>query len=147
MRNVIALLCGLVFGVGLAVSGMTDTAKVLGFLDVLGNWTPDLAFVIGAAACVILITFPFVMRRKSPLMSLRFLLPNNEVHQRATRRWCCPLWYRLGTVWLFPRLGDVIVTLPGLENRNIRCGHADWHGTGKQGFSQLILGPLATPKL
>ncbi|WP_415357333.1 DUF6691 family protein [Halioglobus sp. Uisw_031] len=78
MRNVIALLCGLVFGAGLAVSGMTDTAKVLGFLDVLGNWTPDLAFVIGAAACVILMTFPFVMRRKSPLMSLRFLLPTTK---------------------------------------------------------------------
>ena len=57
---------------------MTDTAKVLGFLDVLGNWTPDLAFVIGAAACVILMTFPFVMRRKSPLMSLRFLLPTTK---------------------------------------------------------------------
>ena len=78
MKNIIALLCGLAFGAGLAVSSMTDTAKVLGFLDVLGNWMPDLAFVVGAAACVILVTFPFVMRRKSPLMSLRFLLPATQ---------------------------------------------------------------------
>ena len=78
MRNIIALLCGLFFGVGLAVSGITDTSKVLGFLDVLGNWTPDLAFTIGAAVCVILMTFPFVMRRKSPLMSQRFLLPTTK---------------------------------------------------------------------
>jgi len=49
MKNIVALLCGLVFGIGLAVSGMTDTAKVLGFLDLFGNWVPDLAFVMGGA--------------------------------------------------------------------------------------------------
>ena len=45
MKAIIGLLCGLVFGVGLAVSGMTDTAVVLGFLDITGQWNPDLAFV------------------------------------------------------------------------------------------------------
>lgn len=78
MRNIIALLCGLAFGVGLAASGMTDTAKVLGFLDVLGNWVPDLLVTVGAAVVIILITFPFVLRRKRPLMSLRFLLPTTK---------------------------------------------------------------------
>jgi len=75
MRNMIALLCGLVFGVGLAVSGMTDTAKVLGFLDVFGNWMPDLAFVMGGAVCVTLLAFPLVLRRAKPLLSARFSLP------------------------------------------------------------------------
>ena len=50
MRGLIALACGLIFGVGLAMSGMTDTAKVIGFLDVFGDWIPDLAFVMGGAA-------------------------------------------------------------------------------------------------
>jgi len=78
MKNVIALLCGLVFGVGLAVSGMTDTAKVLGFLDVSGNWVPDLAFVMGGAVCVTLLAFPLVLRRKKPLLSASFSLPGNK---------------------------------------------------------------------
>lgn len=78
MRNVIALLCGLIFGVGLAVSGMTDTGKVLGFLDVLGKWTPDLMIVMATAITVVMITFPFIVRRKRPLMSIRFLLPTTQ---------------------------------------------------------------------
>ena len=78
MKNVIALLCGLVFGVGLAVSGMTDTAKVLGFLDVFGNWVPDLAFVMGGAVCVTLLAFPLVLRRRKPLLSASFSLPGNK---------------------------------------------------------------------
>ena len=78
MRNVIALLCGLVFGIGLAVSGMTDTAKVLGFLDAFGNWVPDLAFVMGGAACVTLVAFPLVLRRGKPLLSKSFSLPLNK---------------------------------------------------------------------
>jgi len=77
MRNVIALLCGLVFGVGLAVSGMTDTAKVLGFLDVFGHWVPDLAFVMGGAVCVTLLAFPLVLRRAKPILSASFSLPAN----------------------------------------------------------------------
>jgi uncharacterized membrane protein YedE/YeeE len=75
MKNVIALLCGLVFGVGLAVSGMTDTAKVLGFLDVFGNWVPDLALVMGGAVGVTLLAFPLVLRRRKPLLSASFSLP------------------------------------------------------------------------
>jgi len=78
MKNVIALLCGLVFGVGLAVSGMTDTVKVLGFLDVFGNWVPDLAFVMGGAVCVTLLAFPLVLRRRKPLLSASFSLPVNK---------------------------------------------------------------------
>ena len=78
MRNMIALLCGLVFGVGLAVSGMTDTAKVIGFLDVFGHWVPDLAFVMGGAVCVTLLAFPFVLRRGKPLLSASFSLPTKK---------------------------------------------------------------------
>ena len=75
MKALVALLCGLVFGLGLAMSGMTDTAKVLGFLDIFGSWVPDLAFVMGGAVCVTLIAFRFVLRRERPLLSPRFSLP------------------------------------------------------------------------
>ena len=79
MRGIIALLCGMVFGIGLAVSGMTDTAKVLGFLDIFGAWVPDLAFVMGAAVCVTLVAFRFVLKLKRPLLSPRFLLSGKTV--------------------------------------------------------------------
>ena len=75
MRGFVALLCGLVFGVGLAVSGMTDTAKVLGFLDLFGTWVPDLAFVMGGAVCVTLVAFRFVLKMKRPLLSPSFSQP------------------------------------------------------------------------
>jgi hypothetical protein len=79
MKALIGLLCGLVFGVGLAVSGMTDTAKVLGFLDLFGTWIPDLVFVMGGAVCVTLVAFRFVLKRKAPLIGKKFFLPTSTV--------------------------------------------------------------------
>src|SRR6185295_317084 len=52
MSIAFALAAGLVFGVGLIISGMTDPAKVIGFLDVAGRWDPSLAFVMGGAILV-----------------------------------------------------------------------------------------------
>lgn len=49
MKNLVALLAGSLFGIGLFLSGMTDTAKVQGWLDVFGAWDPTLAFVMGGA--------------------------------------------------------------------------------------------------
>jgi uncharacterized membrane protein YedE/YeeE len=79
MRGIIALLCGVVFGIGLAMSGMTDTAVVLGFLDVTGQWNPDLAFVMGGAVLVTLIAFRFVLKMKQPILNRRFTLPGSSV--------------------------------------------------------------------
>jgi uncharacterized protein len=68
-----ALLCGLVFGLGLVISGMTDPAKVLGFLDVLaipkGNWDPTLAIVMVAALIVSVPGFVLARRRARPLLA------------------------------------------------------------------------------
>ena len=59
MQVLMALLAGLVFGLGLIVSGMTDPSKVSGFLDLAGKWNPSLAFVMGGAILVGLIAFRF----------------------------------------------------------------------------------------
>lgn len=75
MKGLIALACGLLFGVGLAMSGMTDQAKVIGFLDVAGHWVPDLAFVMGAAVLVTVIFYRLVLKRDGPLMADSFSLP------------------------------------------------------------------------
>jgi uncharacterized membrane protein YedE/YeeE len=78
MKGIVALVCGIVFGVGLAASGMTDTAKVLGFLDLFGTWVPDLAFVMGGAVCVTLVAFRFVLKRETPLLTPSFMLPTKS---------------------------------------------------------------------
>ena len=78
MKGMTALLCGALFGFGLAMSGMTDTAKVRGFLDLFGNWIPDLAFVMGGAVCVTIIAFRFVLKRDRPLLAPKFHLPTNR---------------------------------------------------------------------
>jgi len=75
MRDWPGLLSGLLFGMGLAVSGMTDTAKVLGFLDLTGEWDPDLMFVMGGALLVTLMATPLVLRRRPFFLQLRLIFP------------------------------------------------------------------------
>jgi uncharacterized protein len=77
-RNLAALLSGLLFGLGLALSGMTDRHKVLGFLDVAGDWDPTLVFVMGGAVLVTLVTFRFVLRRPQPVLEETFHLPSKK---------------------------------------------------------------------
>ena len=67
MRNIIALAVGLIFGVGLCLSGMTEPAKVLGFLDLAGLWDPSLAFVMGGALAVGFAAFGLAKRRRIAL--------------------------------------------------------------------------------
>ena len=66
---------GLIFGLGLALSGMTHAGKVLGFLDVTGNWDPSLLLVLGGAVAVTVVVFRFVLRRPAPVLADKFILP------------------------------------------------------------------------
>ncbi len=76
MKNaIIAIFAGILFGIGLTLSGMTDTAKVIGFLDLFGNWNPTLMFVMGFAVATTFITFKFILRRPQPFFADRFYLP------------------------------------------------------------------------
>jgi hypothetical protein len=70
-----ALVSGTLFGAGLAWSGMTNPARVLGFLDIAGNWDPTLILVMGAALLVSASLFPLVLRRSRPVLAERFALP------------------------------------------------------------------------
>ena len=74
----LALIAGLLFGLGLGVSQMIDRERVLGFLDITGNWDPTLAFVMGGAVLVTLISFRFVLRRPHPIFSSKFYLPTRS---------------------------------------------------------------------
>ena len=68
MKVMMALMVGISFGLGLILSGMSDPSKVLGFLDLAGNWDPSLAFVMGGAVVVGLLMFPFVTKRPESIL-------------------------------------------------------------------------------
>jgi len=70
-----AFIVGLVFGIGLIVAGMTNPAKVQGFLDLGGNWDPSLAFVMGGAILVGLVAFRFAGKRKRSLLGEAMRMP------------------------------------------------------------------------
>lgn len=75
MRFILGLTSGLVFGLGLVISGMSNPAKVLNFLDVFGAWDPSLAFVMGGASLTTFVGYRLIWRRERPLMMPRFEIP------------------------------------------------------------------------
>ncbi|MFP4138614.1 MAG: DUF6691 family protein [Halomonas sp.] len=78
MKTLMGYIAGLIFGLGLAVSGMTDPARVLGFLDLAGDWDPTLMFVLGGAVVTNFIGYRLVLRRSYPLFGERFQLPTRQ---------------------------------------------------------------------
>jgi len=82
MNVVTALLSGLVFGLGLIVSGMANPAKVLGFLDLAGAWDPSLAFVMAGAIGVGLVAFRIARGRSRSLLGTPMALPTNRAIDR-----------------------------------------------------------------
>ena len=74
MRAFVSFLTGGIFGLGLLISGMTDTTKVQGWLDVFGDWDPTLAFVMGGAIIPMAIAWRFTIGRK-PVLAAAFPTP------------------------------------------------------------------------
>ena len=70
-----ALLAGLVFGIGLMLSGMANPAKVLGFLDLSGQWDPSLGLVMGGAVAVAAVVFALTRKRQTALLGAELKLP------------------------------------------------------------------------
>lgn len=82
MKQVYAFAVGLLFGLGLVISQMVNPAKVLGFLDIFGNWDPSLAFVMGSALIVTAVGYRLTWRRSQPLLGDQFHLPTNTTIDR-----------------------------------------------------------------
>lgn len=76
MKNISALLIGLLFGLGLVVSGMINPNKVLGFLDIFGDWDASLAFVMGGAVVVTFFGFRWIGQAGKPWFDLTYKIPN-----------------------------------------------------------------------
>ena len=75
MRSLVTVFTGLIFGIGLIMSGMTNPAKVQNFLDLFGSWDPSLALVMGGAILITMPGFWLVKKRQTPLFEDSFLIP------------------------------------------------------------------------
>lgn len=78
MRFLTSYLIGLIFGVGISISGMANPAKVLNFFDFAGTWDPSLAFVMGGAVIVAFVGYRIVLRQDGPLFEDLFQVPSRR---------------------------------------------------------------------
>jgi uncharacterized protein len=78
MNNFIIFFCGCLFAFGLGMSGMTDPKKVIGFLDITGDWKPTLAFVMIGAIGVHSLLYFFIKKLHSPLLASNFSFPRSK---------------------------------------------------------------------
>ena len=83
MSKLISLFCGIIFGIGLVISQMINPAKVLGFLNLFGEWDPSLAFVMIGALIVSSPLFHLFKNKEKPIFSLNFSISNKkEIDQK-----------------------------------------------------------------
>ena len=114
-RNIVALVAGIVFGLGLAVAQMTNPDKVLAFLDVAGAWDPSLILVMGAAVAVSMAMFRLVLKRPQPVFETRFYLPTRELIDRRL----------LGGAAVFGIGWGLIGFCPGPAISSLAFGHTE----------------------
>jgi uncharacterized protein len=79
MKNMITFVSGLIFGIGLILAGMVNPAKVIGFLDVAGNWDASLAFVMAGALLVAFFAFKHIESKRATIFNEPIQLPNKTL--------------------------------------------------------------------
>ena len=95
MSKIISLVCGIIFGIGLTVSEMIDPAKVLGFLNIFGDWDPSLAFVMIGALIISSPFFHLFKNNKKPIFAKSFnYTTNKEINKKLIRLFT--FWSRMG---------------------------------------------------
>jgi uncharacterized membrane protein YedE/YeeE len=78
-RNIISIISGILFGLGMNISGMVNPENIIGFLDIFGNWKPELIFVMGGALVVFAPIYHFVIKKKNHAIDgERFSFPKNK---------------------------------------------------------------------
>ena len=111
MRIIISLIAGLIFGLGLVISGMANPAKVQNFLDIFGIWDPSLAFVMAGAIAVSAPGFIFAHRSVKPAFGSQYNIPTNQIIDQQLLLGSATFGIGWGIVGLCP--GPAIVALTG----------------------------------
>ena len=112
MAALASFVCGLIFGLGLVISGMTQPQKVLGFLDIFGRWDPTLAFVMVAAFAVSSTGFALARQQRRPLLTPQHLWPTRTDIDQSLVVGSVLFGIGWGLVGLCP--GPALVNLAGL---------------------------------
>jgi uncharacterized membrane protein YedE/YeeE len=140
---VAALGSGLVFGLGLVISGMTQPSKVLGFLDVFGNWDPTLAIVM---ACALLVTAPgfaLLRRRDASILGVALDWPTRRTIDRSVIGGAALFGIGWGLVGLCP--GPALANLAGLSPKIFGFVVAMAIGAWGQDVLRRVRGPQPQP--
>ena len=129
-----AFICGLLFGLGLTISGMAQPAKVLNFLDLFGMWDASLALVMAAALVVANIGFVLARRRRNPLFAAESLWPTKADIDRSLVAGAVLFGIGWGLVGLCP--GPALVDLATLSPQIVVFGLAMLAGMAAYDFWQ-----------
>ncbi len=112
MAALASFVCGLIFGLGLVISGMTQPQKVLGFLDIFGRWDPTLALVMAAALIVSGAGFALARQQKQPMLTAQYLWPTRTDVDRSLVAGSVLFGLGWGLAGLCP--GPALVNIAGL---------------------------------
>jgi len=134
MQALASLVCGLVFGCGLLISGMTQPAKILGFLDILGRWDPTLAFVMAGALAMSGAGYALARRFRGPMFAAQYLWPTRSDIDRPLVTGAVLFGIGWGLVGLCP--GPALENLATLSPRVIVFVLAMMAGMGAQAWWQ-----------
>ncbi len=116
MILIIAALSGLVFAYGLVRSGMVEPQRVIGFLDITGNWDPSLAFVMAGAVLIGLLLMPLVKKMPQPIWESRWHLPTRKAVDLDLILGSVVFGIGWGIVGICP--GPALVNLARFESKN-----------------------------
>ena len=105
MRSIWAFISGLIFGLGLIVSGMVNPQKVIGFLDIFGEWDPSLALVMSGAIGIGIVAFNYVDKRVTTLLGDDLQLPTNKTVDKKLVLGSLIFGVGWGHCWVLPRSG------------------------------------------
>ena len=123
MKNVTIFLAAFIFGVGLAISGMTNPEAIISFLDIFGDWNPALALVMVGAIGVNTLAILFIKKQKRPIFETDFSWPAIKSVDKGLLQ-DNYVWPWLGTWWFLSRSRYRLSSILRLFYYNIYCGYA-----------------------
>jgi hypothetical protein len=118
-RLLVSFASGIVFALGLGISGMTRPVKVIGFLDFAGKWDASLAFVMVGAIAVYFIAYRLIRKRSAPLFAEKFSVPGQKDRSESLC-WRGHLRSRVGVGWILPGSGNYIACFRGHTSCRLR---------------------------
>ena len=130
MRTAINALAGLIFGLGLLISGMANPAKVQNFLDLAGTFDPSLIFVMIGAVVMAFLGYRFALQRPRPVLAEQLLAADSEGYRREGHDWPGGIRHRLGSIGILPGARHHLAGTARQGHARLCARNADRHRIG-----------------